>query len=136
MTEIKNNPHQTLIKEKVAELIEKVKSINSECAFEAEEKFAYQQGFQDAIAMFYIDLTGTPKTKGTIQATIDTVLEEERERITSVIQERVDYYTNGTGKAGYQITGEYPKTGDERLEMRLQAYFEVNQALTPLPDKE
>ena len=72
-----NNPHTALIEEKVAELIEKVKSINSECAFEAEEKFAYQQGFQDAIAMFYIDLTGTPKTKGTMQATIDTVLEGE-----------------------------------------------------------
>ena len=65
-----------------------------------------------------------------LQATIDTVLEDERERITSVIQERVDYYTNGTGKAGYQITGEYPNTRFERLEMRLQAYFEVNQALT------
>ena len=76
------------------------------------------------------------KVREILQATIDTVLEGERERITSVIQERVDYYTNGTGKAGYQITGEYPKTGDERLEMRLQAYFEVNQALTPLPDKE
>jgi len=76
-----NNTHQELIAEKVAELIKKVKSINSECAFEAEEKFAYQQGFQDAIAMFYIDLTGTPKTKGTIQDTIDTVVAEERERV-------------------------------------------------------
>ena len=66
-----NNPHTALIEEKVAELIEKVKSINSECAFEAEEKFAYQQGFQDAIAMFYIDLTGTPKTKGTIPSHVE-----------------------------------------------------------------
>ena len=81
-----SNPHQALIEEKVAELIKKVKSINSECAFEAEEKFAYQQGFQDAIAMFYIDLTGTPKTKGTIQDTIDTVLERERERVTDILE--------------------------------------------------
>lgn len=80
------NPHQALIEEKVAELIEKVKSINSECAFEAEEKFAYQQGFQDAIAMFYIDLTGTPKTKGTIQATIDTVLEKQRRELLPFMQ--------------------------------------------------
>ena len=85
-----NNPHQALIEEKVAELIEKVKSINSECAFEAEEKFAYQQGFQDAIAMFYIDLTGTPKTKGTIQDTIDTVVAEERERAALIVEEMME----------------------------------------------
>jgi len=81
-----NNKHQELIAEKVAELIEKVKSINNECAFEAEEKFAYQLGFQDAIAMFYIDLTGTPKTKGTMQATIDTVLEKQRRKLTPFMQ--------------------------------------------------
>ena len=85
-----NNPHQELIEEKVAELIEKVKAINSECAFEAEEKFAYQQGFQDAIAMFYIDLTGTPKTKGTIQATIDTVIEGERKQAALIVEEMME----------------------------------------------
>jgi len=85
-----NNPHTALIEEKVAELIEKVKSINSECAFEAEEKFAYQQGFQDAIAMFYIDLTGTPKTKGTMQATIDTVLKEDRIRLHKLIEKEAE----------------------------------------------
>jgi len=88
-----NNTHQELIAEKVAEFNKKVESINSECAFEAEEKFAYQQGFQDAIAMFYIDLTGTPKTKGTIQATIDTVLEGERERIIKTVERGTLYQT-------------------------------------------
>ena len=87
------NTHQELIEEKVAELIKKVRSINSECAFEAEEKFAYQQGFQDAIAMFYIDLTGTPKTKGTMQATIDTVSmiarEEEAVKYNKIIERAV-----------------------------------------------
>ena len=36
-----NNPHTALIEEKVAELIEKVKSINSECTFEAEESLKW-----------------------------------------------------------------------------------------------
>ena len=85
-----NNTHQELIAEKVAEFNKKVESINSECAFEAEEKFAYQQGFQDAIAMFYIDLTGTPKTKGTIQATIDTVIEGERKKAALIVEEMME----------------------------------------------
>ena len=85
-----NNKHQELIAKKVAGLIEKVKAINGESVFEAEEKFAYQQGFQDAIAMFYIDLTGTSKTKGVMQDTIDTVLGEEREQMLNRVLEIVD----------------------------------------------
>jgi len=110
-----SNPHQALIEEKVAELIEKVKSINSECAFEAEEKFAYQLGFQDAIAMFYIDLTGTPKTKGTMQATIDTVLKKQRRELLPFMQHE------------FQCSTEFG-AGDCDCGLK--------EALTPLPDKE
>jgi len=132
-----NNPHTALIEEKVAEIRT---SYCIECDGRGNNVWVGTSGEPEQIPCNYChgqgEITTLDRVKRTLQATIDTVLEGERERITSVIQERVDYYTNGTGKAGYQITGEYPKTGDERLEMRLQAYFEVNQALTPLPDKE
>ena len=92
-----NNKHQKLIDKKVAELIEKVKAINGESVFEAEEKFAYQQGFQDAIAMFYIDLTGTSKTKGVMQETIDTVLAVQREEQKQILHDQIKRIFNGYG---------------------------------------
>ena len=61
----------------------------------------------------------------------DRRAKEERERIEKVLQDRVDYYTQGTGKVGYQLTGEYPTSSDEILEIRLQSYFDVLQAITP-----
>jgi len=119
-----NNTHQELIEEKVAELIEKVKSINSEYAFEAEEKFAYQQGFQDAIAMFYIDLTGTPKTKGTIQATIDTVAAEQRSSIkidSSDMQKVGDHYWGGDYEPTYYELEKLTESMNEILQTKLKA---------------
>ena len=115
---------EELIEEKVAELIEKVKSINSEYAFEAEEKFAYQQGFQDAIAMFYIDLTGTPKTKGTIQATIDTVAAEQRSSIkidSSDMQKVGDHYWGGDYEPTYYELEKLTESMNEILQTKLKA---------------
>ena len=80
-----HNKHQKLIDKKVAELIEKVRALNGVSALKIEKRFEYQQGYQDATTMFYIHLTGTPKTKGMMQDTIDTVLEEEMENTSEFI---------------------------------------------------
>ena len=92
-----HNKHQELILEKVTELIEKVRALNGVSALKIEKRFEYQQGYQDATTMFYIHLTGTPKTKGMMQDTIDTVLEEEGDGRNDCLHTNIKHLFNGYG---------------------------------------
>jgi len=67
------------VEEVAKELLVRASYVTSESVFEGAERFAYQQGFQDALAMVYIELTGTHKSKGTLTADRTALLTELRE---------------------------------------------------------
>jgi len=67
------------VEEVAKELLVRASYVTSESVFEGAERFAYQQGFQDALGMVYIELTGTHKSKGTLTADRTALLTELRE---------------------------------------------------------
>jgi len=67
------------VEEVAKELLVRASYVTSESVFEGAERFAYQQGFQDALAMVYIELTGTHKSKGTLTADRTALLTELKE---------------------------------------------------------
>ena len=77
----------TTIEERVEaftkELTKKVRHMAGEGQYteEPERRSAYLDGVETALAMMYIDLTGTPKTKGMLHTALTTIAQEERERI-------------------------------------------------------
>ena len=56
----------------IEQLLLRVKSITGESQFEGAEKFAYQNGFDDAVAMMYIELVGNHKATGFIDNLLET----------------------------------------------------------------
>ena len=76
-----NDKIKAVAEEMANAVMESAKSITGESAFEGAEKFAYQQGFEDALAMVYIDLTGTPNNKGVLQHRLETLVREEKEEL-------------------------------------------------------
>ncbi len=61
----------TEIEEVVEDFVKGMWYVTGESQYpEGDEKKAYHQGFSDAVAMAYIGLTGTPKTKGLIDKLI------------------------------------------------------------------
>ena len=54
---------------------------------EGAEKKSYHQGFSDAVAMAYIELTGTPKSKGLIDKLLLSQQQKHREELQKARQD-------------------------------------------------
>ena len=67
------------VEEVAKELLVRASYVTGENGFEGAERFAYQLGFQDALGMVYIELTGNHKSKGTLTADRTALLTELRD---------------------------------------------------------
>lgn len=85
-------PEEREIEEVVEDFVKGMWYVTGESQYpEGAEKKSYHQGFSDAVAMAYIELTGTPKSKGLIDKLLLSQQQKHREELQKAREERVDF---------------------------------------------
>lgn len=81
-------PEVTEIEEVVEDFVKGMWYVTGESQYpEGAEKKSYHQGFSDAVAMAYIELTGTPKSKGLINKLLLSQQQKHREELQKARQD-------------------------------------------------
>jgi hypothetical protein len=88
---------------------------------DSEEQKAYLEGVSTAIAMLYIDLTGTPKSKG-ILASLTEAHKVEMEKMEKEYQDGISKIASQLRKAGLTKTADQIDHDLERLKAYLNKF--------------